>query len=250
MHTQTRRVPRLLLAGSLLLGPASSLFAQAAVDPSGHWTGVIHVPPVNGAGSREVDIAIDLAKNADGGVDGRFGQPDQNVSGLPLSRVAVDGRSVSFELEATNGGGLFRGMVTDSGTLFGEFVTSEGGYHIPFDVKRTGDAQIASAPQSAPIDKELEGSWTGAIDVGGKSERLVLKMTNHADGTATGTILDLDGSNVEIPVALTQQASSLTIEVATVGATYNAVLNAGHELVGTWTQDAMKLPLTFKQVSK
>ena len=57
---------------------------------------------------------------------------------------------------------------------------------IPFDLKRAGLAQIAPTPKSAPIGKELEGRWSGTIDVGGKTERLVLKMTNHADGTSTG----------------------------------------------------------------
>jgi hypothetical protein len=86
--------------------------------------------------------------------------------------------------------------------------------------------------------------------VGGKSERLVLKMTNHADGTSTGTILDLDGSNVEIPVALTQKASNLTVEVAAVAAIYAAVLTAGGDLVGTWTQGPISIPLTFKRGAK
>jgi hypothetical protein len=35
-----------------------------------------------------------------------------------------------------------------------------------------------------------------------------------------------------------------------VGATYAAVLNAGGELVGTWTQGQLSLPLTFKRGTK
>lgn len=245
-----RMTTRLLLAASLLVVPTGPLFAQTPPDPSGHWTGAIHVPPFNGAGSREVAIEIDLATRGASGVDGRFSQPAQNVKGLPLSKVTAEGRSVSFELKASSGGGLFRGTMTDSGSIVGEFVTTEGGYNIPFDLKRTGEAQIAPAPASAPIGKELEGRWIGAIEVSGKTERLVLTMANNADGTASGTILDLDGSNVEIPVALTQQASSLIIEVMSVGATYKAALSAEHELIGTWTQGAVSLPLIFKRVSK
>ena len=245
-----RTVTRLIVAAALLIAPAASVFAQAAADPSGHWSGAIHVPPFNGASAREIGIEIDLAKNSKGAVDGRFSQPAQNVKGLPLSNVSVNGRAIAFELKATSGGGLFRGTLADAGTISGEFVTAEGGYNIPFDLKRTGDAQIAPAPRSAPIAKELEGSWNGTIDVGGKSERLVLKMTNHADGTSTGTILDLDGSNVEIPVALTQKASNLTVDIAAVAATYAAVLTAGGELVGTWTQGPISIPVTFKRGAK
>jgi len=245
-----RTLTRLLLTGSLLFVPATALFAQAAVDPSGHWTGAIHVPPFNGAGSREVAIDIDLTKNASGGLDGTFGQPGQNVKGLPLAKVALDGRTVSFELKATTGGGLFRASLADAASMSGEFVTTEGGYTIPFDLKRTGDAQIAPTPRSAAIGRELEGTWNGTIDVNGKQERLVLKMANRGDGTATGTILDLDGSAVEIPIAMTLKASTFTLEVPAVGASYVAQLTAGNELVGTWTQGPVNLPLTFTRGTK
>jgi hypothetical protein len=244
-----RTVARLLIAASLLLVPARVLFAQAPVDPSGHWAGAIHVPPFNGAGSREVAVEIDLATNAAGVLGGTFTQADQGVKGLPLSNVSRDGRTVSFEIKA-NGGGVFRGTQSDATSISGEFVTTQGGFNIPFDLKRTGDARIAPAPKNPPIGKELEGTWNGSIDVGGKPERLVLKMSNLPDGTSTGTIQDVDGSNVEIPVAMTQKASNLTIDLSVVSASYTAVLNADNELVGTWTQGPLSLPLTFKRVSK
>jgi hypothetical protein len=246
MHTAAR----LLVAASLLMSmPARVSYAQAAVDPSGHWTGAIHVPSFNGAGSREIAIEIDLAANAGGVFGGTFSQPDQNVRGLPLSNVAREGRTVSFEIK-TSGGGVFRGTQADATSISGEFVTTQGGYNLPFDLKRTGEARIAAAPKSPPIGKELEGTWNGMIEVGGKAERLVLKMTNQADGTSAGTIQDIDGSNAEIPVAMTQKASDLTLDLSVVGASYAAVLNADNELVGTWTQGPLSLPVTFKRVSK
>jgi hypothetical protein len=241
-------VARLLVAASLLIaGPARLSYAQAPVDPSGHWAGAIHVPSFNGAGSREIAIEIDLATNDGGVLGGTFSQPDQNVKGLPLSNVSREGRAVSFEIK-TSGGGVFRGMQADAMSISGEFVTTQGGYTIPFDLKRAGEARIAPAPKSPPIGKELEGTWNGTIEVGGKSERLVLKMINQADGTAIGTIQDIDGSNVEIPVAMTQKASNLTLDLTVVGASYTAVLNGDNELVGSWTQGPVNLPLTFKKV--
>ena len=243
-----KNLTHLLITASLLLVPVTSLLAQTAPDPSGHWAGAIHVPPFNGAGAREVGIEIDFSKNA-GVPAATFSQPDQHVKGLPLSNVVFDGAMVSFELKA-NGGGLFRGTLTDAASIAGEFVTSEGGYTIPFNLARTGDAQRAAAPQSAAIGKEIEGTWHGAIEVGGKQERLVLKMANQPDGSATGTIQDLDGSNVEIPIAITQKASGLTVEVAAVGASYIATLNPGAELVGTWNQGEVKLPVTFKRMTR
>ena len=243
-----RTVIRLALSAALLLAPASPLLAQAALDPSGHWTGAIHVPPFNGASAREIGIDIDIARTAGGALEATFSQAAQNIKGLPLGKVTLEGKSVSFELKA-NGGGLFKGTLADAKTMSGEFVTSEGGYTIPFDLARTGDAQIPAAPKSVAIGKELEGTWSGTVEFGGKQERLVLKLTNRADGTSAGTILDLDGSNVDIPIAVTQKAASVTVEVSSVSASFTGVLN-GNELTGTWNQGPLTLPLTFTRGAK
>ena len=78
--------------------------------------------------------------------------------------------------------------------------------------------------------------------------RIVLKMANQPDGTATGTVVSADGSGVEIPIAMTQKAASLTIDVDSVGASFVGALNgAGTELAGTWTQGQASLPLTFRR---
>ena len=244
-----RSLSRLFLAASLLLAPAHSLFAQTEVDPSGHWTGAVHVPAFDRNPARDVAIEIDLAKNASGALAGTFGQPAQGVKGLPLSAIAANGTSISFEIKVSDGG-VFNGTLSDATTMTGKFVTTQGGHAIPFSLTRTGDARIAPAPKNAAIGKELEGTWNGSLDVGGKSERLVLKMANQSDGTAIATIVDLDGSGIEIPIAVTQQAEHVGLDIAVVGGSYAGVLNAGTELVGTWTQGPVTLPLTFKRAAK
>lgn len=237
-----------IIVASLILAPAPALFAQTAVDPSGHWTGAIHVPAYNGASSREIGFVIDISKSTGGGLEATFGQPEQNIKALPLGKVSLDGSSISFELKA-NGGGVFKGTVADAKKISGEFVMAEGGFTIPFDLARTGDAHIQAAPKSSAIGKEFEGTWSGAIEVNGKKERLVLKMANQPDGSAMGTIQDLDGSNVEIPIAITQKDANLTIEVAAVNAAYTAVLT-GSELAGTWAQGGLTLPVSFARGTK
>jgi hypothetical protein len=45
-----------------------------------------------------------------------------------------------------------------------------------------------------------------------------------------------------------QKAASVTIDVASVGASFVGVLNAaGTELAGTWTQGPLSLPLTLRR---
>ena len=62
-------------------------------------------------------------------------------------------------------------------------------------------------------------------------------------------MVDLDGSNVAIPIAMAQNAAAVTIEVAAVKASFTAVLN-GNELRGTWSQGPLTLPVTFTRAAK
>jgi hypothetical protein len=236
-----RPLTQLLPIVAIMLLPASFAPAQAASDPSGHWEGTIQVPDM------ELPIEIDLAKNDKGALVGTFTQPGQGIKGLPLSIVAVKGRSVRLVLRPGSGGGTFNATLSEDNTsMAGDFVANEGGYTLSFSLTRNGDARIAPAPKSAPIDEELEGTWHGTLDVGGKQMRLVVTMSNQADGTATGTVFSPDGSGVEIPIAMTQKASSVTIDVPSVGASFAGTLN-GTELSGTWTQGPSSLPLTLRR---
>lgn len=223
---------------------ASLLRAQTAVDPSGHWEGAIQIP------NMEMKIEIDLTKNDNGEIAGTFGQPAEGVKGLPLSTVSVDGRSVRFVFKGGDGPATFAGALSADGqSIAGE--VNQGTYTLPFKLARTGDARIATAPKSAPIGKELEGTWNGTLEVEGRQMRLVVKMANQPDGTASGTIVSEDGSGVEIPIAMTQKGSSLTIEITQVGGAFAGVLNeAGTELVGTYTQGPIAAPLTLKREIK
>jgi hypothetical protein len=235
-----RTFTRTLIVAALLLGPASSLRAQTAVDPSGHWEGTLQAP------NMEVKVEIDLARNGKGELAGTFGEPSQRVKGLPLSTVVVENRSVRIVVKGGPDAATFVATLSADGKSMSGDV-EQGGMSMPFSLTRTGEAQFAPAPKNAAIGKELEGTWNGTLEVGGRQERIVLKMANQPDGSATGTIVDLDGSGVELPIAMTQKTSNVTIDVASVGASYVAVLNGGTELAGTWKQGSLELPLTFKR---
>jgi predicted hotdog family 3-hydroxylacyl-ACP dehydratase len=238
---RTHRRPSLLL-GVLLLASASSVHAQATVDPSGHWEGTVQ------ASNMALKVEIDLARNSLGVFAGTFSQPAQGVKGLPLSSIAVEASTVRFVVKGGPDAATFDGALSADGTSISGTVT-QGGFTIPINLSRTGDARIVPAPKSAPIAKELEGTWNGALDIDGAAMRLVVKMANQPDGTAAGTVVSPDGSGVEIPIGMTQNGSTVTIDVPSVGASYVAVLNpARTELTGTWTQRDAAFPLTLRLV--
>ena len=76
---------------------------------------------------------------------------------------------------------------------------------------RTGEAVFAPAPKNSPIARELEGTWNGTLSLPGESLRLVLRMANQADGTASGTIVSVDRGGLELTLGMTQKASMLTL---------------------------------------
>jgi hypothetical protein len=231
---------RILLLGVVLLTPGSLAHAQGAADPSGHWEGTLKVPQM------ELKVEIDLARDSRGVVAGTFSQPAQGVKGLPLSSVTVEASAVRFVVKGGTEPATFDGVLSADGTSISGTVT-QSGFTIPMNLSRTGDARIVPAPKSAPIAKELEGTWNGTLEINGVPMRLVVRMANRPDGTAAGTVVSPDGSGVEIPIGMVQKGSSLTIEVPSVGASYVGVLNAaGMELDGTWTQQGAAFPLTLK----
>jgi len=189
-----------------------------------------------------------------------FGPAEMRTFAEQVKHVACANFAFASELnddkppEGCDKGGpdpaTFQGKLSaDGASMSGD--VAQAGYSIPFTLTRTGDPRIAPVPKNPPIGKELEGTWNGALDLGERQMRLVLRMSNQPDGTATGTIVSPDGSGVEIPIAMRQNGSSLTVDVVSVGASYVGVLNAaGTELAGTWTQGSSGLPLTFTRVAK
>jgi hypothetical protein len=231
-------VGRTLLA-SLLVLQAPAAGAQTPADPSGHWEGAVQGPNV------EMPIEVDLVKNGNGQFAGTFGQPKQGVKGLPLASVSVNARSVRFLVKGGEAPSMFDGVLSaDGASIAGDVTIAD--YTLTFTVKRTGEARLTPAPRNARISKELEGTWNGALELGDRRMRLTVKMANQADGTATGTIVSADGSGVEIPIGIVENAANVTIDVVSVGASFAGVRNAeSTELVGTWTQGSSTLPLTL-----
>ena len=232
---------RTIIVAVTLAAAVGSAGAQTAVNLSGHWEGTIQVPDM------PVKVEIDLATNSKGELAGTFTQTDR-LNGLPLTNLAIDNRAVTFQIKGSPAGErLFKGDVAADGlSMTGTF--AQAGYSIPFSLTRTGDAKIAAPVKSAQLGRALEGTWSGALEVNGVQRQLVLTLANQPDGTSTGTFLNVE-EGLEIPIAaITQAASSVTLEIKAVAGAYTGVLNGeGTELTGTLTQGSSTLPLTFRR---
>ena len=223
-----------LLVVSLLIAPAAA--RAQTIDASGHWEGTISTP------MGEMLFHVDLSKNAKGDVIGTYSRPDNNLAGLPLTRVTLDGRAIGFVL---TGNTIFEGVLQADGKTISGDVTAPIGT-APFTMTRTGEAVFAPAPKNSPIAGTFEGTWNGTLSLQGESLRLILRMTNQADGTASGTIVSVDRGGLELTLGMTQKASMLTLNSPVIGGDFfTGALNASGELAGTFTQGPVTAPLTF-----
>jgi hypothetical protein len=229
----------LILAAASLL--ATSLQAQSDTDATGHWEGTVQAPGTT------ITFAIDLARDDMGKLAGTISIPEQNVKGLPLAKVTVSGTAVNLSVRADQG---FSGVLSSDGqSVSGSF--SAAGGSAPFTMKRTGDARIEARATSRAISKRLEGTWNGALQGRDKELRLVITLTNHADGTATGSIVNVDEGALEIPVVIAEECPNVTIKATAVEASFAGVLNAeGTELAGTLRTDKRETPVTFRRAPR
>jgi hypothetical protein len=218
---------------------SSVAFAQPAVGPSGHWEGTLQVP------GQELKIEVDLTQTG-GKWEGQISIPAQGMKAFPLSAITVQGDAIGFAMKGIPGDPQFTATLSKDGkALSGDF--KQGGGTVPFTLARTEDAKIEPAPKSTPLTKELEGSWEGPLDVNGTVLRIVLKLSNQPNGTATGTLVSLDQGGAEVPItAIVQTGMHLKVLVLTVSGTYEGDLKDG-QLSGTWTQGPASFPLVLKR---
>src|SRR5258708_30474540 len=106
-------VRRTLLIAALFLPSTAPLRAQAAADPSGHWQGMLQAPGM------DVEFEVDLAKSGSGELAGTVSIPTQKLKGLPLLKVAVEGRRVIFYARADQP--LTGVLSADGGSMSGDF---------------------------------------------------------------------------------------------------------------------------------
>jgi hypothetical protein len=224
------------LVVSLLVAPSAAR-AQVA-DPSGHWEGAITVP------GGEITFQVDLSKNAQHQLIATYSRREEHLQGLPMTNVTFDGRTIGFKLPV-DGGVTFHGVLrADGATITGDVTATIG--NAPFNLTRTGDAQVAAAPRNELVAKEFEGTWNGTLSLQGKTLRLVLRMSNQPDGTASASITSVDQGGIELPLGLTHRSGSLTLNTPAIGGDfYVGSLNAAGELTGTFSQGPVTAPLTF-----
>jgi hypothetical protein len=215
-------------------------FGQSKPAAAGHWEGVIGLP------NKQLQVTVDLAQNGKGEWTGSLGLPDLNISDFALSKIVVKPDSVLIDTSEMLS--EFSGPLSSDGTtISGEWACALlRAVPVSMQLKRVGDAALTPQSMSAPISREFEGTWEGAVKFGetwesddplaGSTVRFRVRLARAPDGTATGALTKLAEPKVELPFSwVEQKGTSLRFEVRSAGTAYSGEL-AGDELRGEWRQ--------------
>jgi len=96
------------------------------------------------------------------------------------------------------------------------------------------------------------GDWQGALSAGGSSLRMVLHVTQDADGKLSGTMDSPDQGATGIPLSsISFKSPDLHFEIQRIGGSYDGKINKDNtEIAGDWKQGGGSFPLTLKRAAK
>ena len=242
MHLMSTRLLR--GAGAAVLF-ASLVWAQAG--PDGHWEGSYTV------NNREIGISLDLAKNAKLEWIASMGLPSQNMTGLVVMDVAVNGKSVKFVAVELQMATCDLTLGPD-GRMKGTMSAPQGPMStqgpMPVELKRTGEAKVELIPASPAVSKELEGDWEGSLQApNGVLFPMVFHFKNQPDKTVAAT-MDSPGRNaMAMPLNnVKQTGQKVEIGLKIAGSFFQGSLNKeGTELALQMIHDGGSSPLTLRK---
>jgi uncharacterized protein (TIGR03435 family) len=105
---------------------------------------------------------------------------------------------------------------------------------------------------TALFAQDVTGTWQGTLDIGGgKSLRIVLKVSKGDDGALKAVNYSIDQGGQPIPVSsISVQGIIFNFAVSMIGGKYEGKLSPdGNSIAGTWSQGPNPLPLNFAKAT-
>jgi len=96
------------------------------------------------------------------------------------------------------------------------------------------------------------GDWEGKIDTGNGSLRVIVHISQAADGKLTGSLDSPDqGATGAAIDSVTYKEPDLHFAIERFGSSFDGKMNPDNsEITGQWKQSGLSLPLVFKRRSK
>jgi uncharacterized protein len=107
------------------------------------------------------------------------------------------------------------------------------------------------ATTTAPVSAAV-GDWNAKIETGNGSARLVVHISQAADGKLTGLLDSPDQGVTGITIdSIIYKDLDLHFAIESIGSTFDGKINKDNsEIAGDWKQSGMTLPLVLKRISK
>ncbi len=110
---------------------------------------------------------------------------------------------------------------------------------------------VLSATTTAPVSAAI-GDWEGMIDAGGGSLRVIVHISQAADGILTGSLDSPDQDATGIAINLVSyREPDLHFAIERIGSSFDGkMIHDNSEISGEWKQSGRSLPLVFKRRGK
>jgi len=207
---------------------AATVLAARAQDITGDWQGTLK--PAPGA---ELHLLLHISKANDGSLQGSLDSLDQSAMGIPISSMTFRNGTLTFASDAIQG--KYEGKMNADGSAV--------------DGTWTQSAPMPLAWTRAVKPSDLDGAWEGVLDVGQKL-RVILHLTTTKDGLAATLDSPDQGAGGIGATAVKRDGSSLTVEIANIGAKYQGTIAKDYSSIdGTFSQGGGEFPLSLKRAA-
>jgi hypothetical protein len=214
--------------------------------PEGRWEGPVAIP------GNEVQVVIDLARDATGAWTGSIILQGLGVKGAPLANLSVRDADVAFDIgdrfrSPHHGPMAFTAHLIAADAMTGEM--RQGGNVASFQLRRTASAQVERAPRSTAVGRDLADTWIGEFELGGYPRHVTLTLENHSGAAATGRFVIVGKQTTDIPVDLvTEDGNFLRVESLANRVAFEARYDkASGELRGVVELGFGELPLVLRR---
>ena len=219
--------------------------AQKLSPVSGRWEGTIEFQ------GQKIPTIFEIAQTTSGDWKGEYSVPSSpSAQRVPLLNVTVKDADVGFEMAGFPGYPVFKGKLAPDGKAVPGNL-SISGQAVALNLERKGDSSLSTTPRpgarktDASKHASLDGTWEGAVDVGGT--KLRLKAMLKPAGQELKGVLDSVDQKVVLPIDLvTINGSSVEMDLELIQATFKGTLSPdGNSIAGTWDQGGQSFPLTL-----
>jgi len=219
----------------LFLIAMAATFARAQ-DIAGDWQGALDT------GMGQLRLVLHITKTSDGSFTATLDSVDQGANGIPVKSATLRASKLNLDVEAVHG--TYEGTVAADGKSISG--TWSQGKPLPLEFKKATAPVKAEHKPAKPSD--IDGSWSGTLDTGMSTLRVVFHIVNTEDGLIA-TMDSPDQNAKGIPTSsVVRNGASLKIEAKGIGGTFNGKISADLSTIdGTWTQGGADLPLVLKR---